>query len=579
MILLRSCIVLVALVVGLILPVQADTVFPAADYREKPHPCANVHAPKGGRLLLNGNNPPKSLNYYLENSVFSAQICSLLYESLLSSDPDTGEDTPNLACEWTVSDDGMQYTFRIDPEARWSDGKPVCAEDVRWTFEALTAPTNLTGAVKVALSTFRPPEVLAPDTIRFTAIERHWRNLSAIGGLFVLPAHIFRDKDFNRINFDFPVVSGAYRLGTHRENLSLSLERRSDWWAADRPRNRGLYNFDTLEFRFFGSQENAFDAFRKGLIDLFPVYTASIWVREAHGERFDKNWIVKKSIRNRRPVGFQGFALNMRRPPLDDVRVRRALALLLDRETLNRTLMYNRYFLHRSYWEDLYDDAHPCENPAFSYHPDEAAKLLAEAGWVLHPATGLLEKDGKPFKLVFLSTSQGHEKFLVRYRSALRQQGIVLETQRKDWAGWARDMDTYDYDMTWCAWSSGLRKDPEGMWSGKQIHEPGGNNVTGFSDPRVDALIEEQRTEFSLAKRNEICRKIDRIITEQVPYILLWNTDRTNLLWWNKFGMPPSILSAHGDQDDAMVLWWADPDAEASLTDAMETGAALPALP
>ena len=150
-----------------------------------------------------------------------------------------------------------------------------------------------------------------------------------------MPAHVFRGRDFNEINFDFPVVSGPYRLGAHRENVSLSLARRPDWWAAARPANAGLYNFDELLFRFSGSQDNAFDAFRKGLLDVYPVYSASIWVREARGDRIDRNWIVRRAVRNQKPVGFQGFALNLRRAPYDDPRVRRALAHTLDREGFN----------------------------------------------------------------------------------------------------------------------------------------------------------------------------------------------------------------------------------------------------
>lgn len=554
----------------------ADVAYPPADRADAPNPWANPAAPKGGRLALDGHSPPKSLNYYLENSSFSAQVFFLLYDTLLSSDPATGEHAPGLVRRWTVSDDGLSFTLELDPDARWSDGEPVTAEDVRWTFEALTAPENRTGPVKVALAAFDPPVVLAPDRIRFTARENHWRNLGALGGIAPLPAHVFRGRDFNGINFDFPVVSGPYRVGAHRENVSLSLLRRPDWWAAGRPANAGLYNFGELLFRFYGSQENAFDAFRKGLLDVYPVYSASIWVREARGDRIDRNWIVRRAVRNKKPVGFQGFALNLRREPWTDPRVRRAIAHTLDREGFNRTLMFGQYFLHRSYWEDLYDDAHPCTNELIRFDPPRAAALLAEAGWARDPATGALCKDGRPFVVRFLSNGPTADRFLARWKRVLADLGIALETERKDWAAWARDMDSYDFDVTWCAWSSGLRKDPEDMWSGAFADEPGGNNVTGFSDPRVDALIAAQRTEPSLGKRNAIDREIDAILAAAVPYVLLWNADSTRLLWWNKFGMPRSVLSRFGGEEDAVALWWADPAAEAALADAMAEGAPLP---
>lgn len=556
-----------------------DAVFPPSGWVEAPSRYANPGAPKGGRIVLAAGAAPKSINYYLDGSVFSAQICSMLYESLLSTDPDTGEKAPGLAKSWTVSGDGMSFTFEIDPAARWSDGTPVTAEDVRWTFSALVDPKNMTGAAKVALMPFDAPEVLGERSIRFTARERHWRNLGAVGGMFVLPAHAFRDRDFNRLAFDLNVVSGPYRLGEHRENRSLSVVRRGDWWAAGRPRSSGLWNFDEIVWRFFASRENAWEAFRKGEIDAMAIYTASIWVLDARGERFDKNWIVKRAVRNLKPVGFQGFAFNMRREPWSDRRVRLALAHLLDRDSFNKTLMFGQYFLHKSYWEDLWDASHPCPNPEIPFDPARAAGLLDEAGWLRDEKTGKRTKGGKPLVVRFLSNSGTSDKFLARWRVALEREGIDLKVESKDWAAWMRDMDSYDFDLTWCAWSSGLEKDPEGMWYGAHADAPGGNNITGFSDPRVDALVEAQKTEFSLAARNDIDREIDTIVANAVPYILLWNSAETRLVWWNRFGMPRAVLSRFGGEDDILSLWWSDGAAADALRDAMETGAPLPPPP
>ena len=542
----------------------------------EPDPLADPRAVPGGRIRVFAGAAPKSLNYLLDNNSFTAQVFGLMFESLLSGTSLSPDHAPGLARAWTVSADGRTFTFEIDPAARWSDGEPVTAEDVCWTFRKIVEPSSLAGAFKMELEVFDEPVAPEPLVVRVTARETHWRNHGAFGGMPVLPKHIFETNDFNRIHFDFPVVSGPYRLGPLRENVSLEMLRRPDWWAATRPPNLHTFNFDTIDFRFYAERENAFEAFRKGEIDIFPIYTARIWAQEIRGERFDKNWIVRQAVRNHSPIGFQGFAMNLRRPPYDDVRVRRALALLLDRAALNRTLMFNQYFLHRSYYEDLYDPEHPCENPETPYDPAEAARLLDEAGWKADPKTGLRSRDGTPLVVRFLTRDSTTDKFLAVYREALRSVGVRLEVERKDLAAWFRDMDAYNFDMTWAAWGAGLYKDPESLWSSKEAERPSGNNITGFGDPRVDELIDAQRAEFDVGKRHEICRQIDRILAEACPYVLLWNADSTRLLYWNRFGIPRTVLSKYGREEGAISYWWFDPDSDADLADAMATGRSLP---
>ncbi|MCB1102561.1 MAG: ABC transporter substrate-binding protein, partial [Kiritimatiellae bacterium] len=299
----------------------ADSSFPAPGWKDEPNPLASPHAYRGGNMNIYAGQYPKSFNYYLDNNVFSGDLFGYLYENLINLNPLTMEYEPGLASSWTISEDKLTYTFTLDKAAVWSDGQPVTADDVAFTYETLLNPANLTGPHKVALEKFNPPEVLDERTIRFTATEVHWRNLSAVGGMQILPKHAMAGQDFNRINFEFPVVSGPYRIDEIQEGILVRLARREDWWAGKRASAEGVLNFDTLTFRFFAEQENAFEAFRKGLLDVFPGYMSRIWMNETSGERFAKNWIVKQKVYNANPIGFQGFAMNLRRPPFDDLRV------------------------------------------------------------------------------------------------------------------------------------------------------------------------------------------------------------------------------------------------------------------
>ncbi|HAL91439.1 MAG TPA: ABC transporter substrate-binding protein, partial [Verrucomicrobia bacterium] len=560
------------MVVVLAVSVRAEEVFPREGWAEAPNPLASEFAEKGGMLVAYMGPYPKSFNYYLDQNTMSAELFGQFYETLLAQHPVTLEMEPMLADRCTLGGDLKTFTFHMDPLARWSDGTPVTAEDVRWTFETIMDPKSLTGPHKIGLERFEPPEVLDEATIRFVAKEVHWENLLTLAGLQVLPKHAFEGRDFNLQNFEFPVVSGPYRLGEIKEGIQVSLERRTNWWAGELPRFQKVANFDLLRFRFFEERDNAFEAFKKGEIDLFPVYTAHVWANQTSGEKFDRNWIVKQRIENQNPVGFQGVALNLRRPPLDDLRVRLALAHLYHREKMNETLMYNAYLLHRSYFEDLYDGAHPCENEPIPFDKEKARALLAEAGWQADPATGLLAKNGQPLRLRYLSRGSTDDKFTAIFQEDLKDVGIELVVDKKDWAAWTKDMDEYHFDLTWAAWSAGLFKNPESMWASKEADRPSGQNITGYQNPEVDALIDAQRTEFDVQNRHDLVRKIDAILAKDIPYVLLWYTRGTRLLWWNKFGMPAAPLGKYGDERAAHAYWWYDPDAAADLAHAMKTG-------
>lgn len=567
------------LLLSAVLTARSDDVYPKPDWKDTPDLLASPHAVRGGILRFAAFQPPKSLNYYIDSNVYTRQVFDLMYETLLSVDSVTTEFVPRLASRWTISDDKLDYTFEIDPAAKWSDGVPVTADDVKWTFDQVMDPRHTTGSSKVALGVFHSPDVLGPRTVRFHAKQSHWRNLLAVGTFEIMPKHAFEGQDFNRLDFDHPVVSGPYVLSAVKEQIEIRMSRRWDWWAGERPSTRNTMNFDTLVLRYYTDNENAFEAFKKGQVDAFAIYTARIWANETIGEKFDKNWIVKRRVRNHKPVGFQGFAMNMRRPPFDDLRVRKAFAHLVDRETMNRTMMFSAYFLHRSYFEDLYDTAHPCPNEAFAFDIARAKALLREAGYTPNPQTGILEKDGHPLRFRFLTRDGSSEKYLALCNSAFKEVGIEMKIERKDFAAWMRDMDAYNFDMTWASWGEVIFRDPESMWHSNEADRPSGNNLTGFKDPRVDALIEKQKTVFSITERSAICREIDALVTAAVPYVLLWNTDSTCLLYWDTFGMPDTVLSKFEDECILQNYWWYDADSAAELKAAMASGDILPQHP
>ena len=553
--------------------------FPVEGWKPEISPLASEFAEPGGTISMYTSQYPKSFNVQIENNVFSREIFRLMFETLLETDSITLEDIPGLANKWEISDDGKSFTFHLDPRAKWSDGKPITAEDVVWSFEAAKNPEHLTGSIQTIMKRLVKIEALDERSVRIDAEEMHWKNLQACTAFRVLPKHWWEKQEFNKVNFEFPIVSGPYKLGKVVEQHYARMEKREDYWRAGSPETEGLLNFDTIEYRFYTQRDVAYEAFKKGEYDLFSVYTSSRWVKETEGERFDKNWIVKQSVHNYQPIGFQGFAMNMRRKPYDDKRVRRALAHLIDRERMNQTIMFNQYTMTKSYWPDLWNAEFPCPNEMITFDVDKARSLLKEAGWEVNGNTGKLEKDGEPFVITFLTRDPSTTKFLLIFEEALKDVGIELKIDQKDWAAWARDMDEFNFDITWAPWGAIPIKDAEPMWHSSSADVKSSNNISGFKNERVDELIEQTREMFDVEERHKIIREIDQIIYEETPYALLWHIDYIRLLYWNKFGMPDHTLGRYTEEWAAVDYWWLDPFQAEDLKVAMETGEALPAPP
>lgn len=577
----KSVLCIILLLLCTFSPALADTWFPGPNWQDKPDPVASPYAEPGGNLNLYLGQYPKSVNYYMEASVSAGLMFELMYESLLGLDPLTLEYTPGLACKWSVNEDGTVITFVIDPEAYWSDGEKITAYDILWTYDMVTNPKNLTGQFKTALLRFERPQVLATDTIRFTAKEPHWKNLLFAGSyLMVMPKHIFENTDFNKINFEFPVVSGPYMLESITEGSKIIFKRNAGWWAANKASAQNKFNFNSLTFQFFADPLNAFDIFKKGLTDVYQVGTARVWMNETKGERFSKNWIVKQTVTNSSPPGFQGFAMNMRTFPFNDPNVRKAMNLLINRQEINNTLMFNQYFIHRSYNEDLFDNEHPHVNPLYEQNIAEAKQLLAAAGFKANPKTGFLEKDGRRLSFKFLSRDSNMDNVLAIYAEDLKSAGVEMIMDQKDWAAWLKDMDEHNYQMTMVGWTTPVLRDPEAMWSGREADVKSSINITGFKNARVDELIEKQRVIFNMDERNNVIRAMDALIFNEHPYVLLWNLDEMRLLYWNKFGMPPTVFGKYSNVYEGITsYWWYDENAAAALKAAMAKGLSLPAKP
>jgi len=549
---------------------------------------ADPNAVKGGTITYAFMSPPNTLRYYGPNS--SSQVTSMLtnpcYESLCGLSPITMKVTPGLACAWAIGPDKKTFYFKINPKAKWADGKPVTAEDVQVTWDFLTSEFIKDPAVNYYYKKLNRPRILAPRIVKITAKTLDWRNFMKAYGMMIWPAHKLKElkiypkdendktkKDYiDEYQFKMMLGSGPYEFYPEKfkKGEEIWLRRRKDYWNADDPTMKGIYNFDYWKFIIIRDENLIFEKFKAGEIDLFIVRMSKRWVTECDFDKVQKGWIQKKKVFTDYARGISGIAFNMRKPPFNDVRVRRAFRHLLNIKELVQMTMYNEYLLLDSYFPGSVHE-NP-DNSKIRYNPDKAIKLLREAGWDRWDEQGrLCNKNGQPF-IITIPYTQDFERPMVIFQEYLKDVGITLKLKlitRE--TKWELIMER-KFLLSYQSWTGSQFPNPRSMWHSSMAGRKQTINICGVSDEIVDALIEEYEKFIPLSERVKILRKLDKRLCELQPYALSYYAPHTRILYWNKFGMPKSVLGkqmSNAVWTGIFTYWYIDPEKERALKEAM----------
>jgi ABC-type transport system substrate-binding protein len=258
----------------------------------------------------------------------------------------------------------------------------------------------------------------------------------------------------------------------------------------------------------------------------------------------------------------------MRRTPLDDVRVRQALALLMNRDLLIQKLFYNEYVPLNSYHPGgLYTNP---DNPTNPYDPQRATALLAEAGYTSRDAQGRLVRNGRPLTIELLYPDKGSERWMTVYQDDLRRVGITLNLRLVTYETQLQLTGEHRFDLAAMGWIASTFPDPQQPYRSSQADVQHSFNITGLKDQKIDALMDRYYAEFDPQARYAIIREIDGLLARQYPYILKWDMPFRRILLWNRFGMPPGGFTRTREYyQDMPSLWWVDPERDARLREAM----------
>lgn len=466
-----------------------------------------------------------TLTPYVSSDAYASEVQVYVLESLLQRNPDTLEWQGLLAESWTFSEDGMTLTFRLQPGLRFSDGEPLTAHDVAFTFrfvmdERIAAPRS-----RAYLEKLESVEALDDLTVVFTFAEPYFNALQLAGGLDVLAEHFYaryldEPETFNQSR-GILLGSGPYRLADPLswtpDSGRVELERNPRYWGPIDP------PFDRLVWRVIQNDSARLTTFRNAEIDVYgarPREYARLRDDAALRERADTYEYMSPT------AGYAYIAWNQERDGeptrFADPRVRLAMSYLTDVQRVIEEVMLGYAEPAVSPFNPR-SPQHDPELKPFAYNLERAQELLAEAGYRERNADGILVNEaGEPFSfdLVFFQDNEDTRRMVLFLRDLYARAGILLQPRPTEWSVMLDLLNRKDFDAITLAWTSGVETDIFQMFHSSQTVS-GGDNFIHYRNPELDRVIEAARSEVDEAKRMELWRQAERILYEDQPYTFL----------------------------------------------------------
>ncbi len=547
----------------------------------------NPDAPKGGHLKQHYVGSFDSLNPFIVKGVPAIGL-GLTTETLMMSSLDEPFSIYGLIAEtMTMPEDRSWVSFKLRPEAKWQDGKPITAEDVKWTFDTLMEKGS--PAFKAYYSNVKSAEILSPDEIKFMFNVSNNRELPLIvGGMTILPKHYWTQEgvEFSETTLTPPLGSGPYKISNVNQGTSITYERRADWWGKDLPINKGRHNFDQITYQYYRDQNIALEAFFAEEYNVRQENTAKLWATAYDVDPVQSGRIIQETIQNELPQGMQGFWYNTRRPIFQDIDVRKALSYAFDFEWSNKKFAYEAYTRSRSLFTNSEMEAKglPSEkelailNPfrdqlpesvfTQEYNPPisdgsgrnranlaKAQQILEDAGYKLGDDGIRVGPNGNRLEFEFIDNNPAFERWILPFVQNLKKIGVEATFRVIDPAQYQKRMTDFDFDMTVLVISQGNNPGNEQRryWSSKEKDIPGSNNYAGISDPVIDELVEKVIMAQDREELVVTTKALDRVLQNGYYVIPNWHLPAWRVAHWNYIKRPETTP----DLDLGIEsLWW-----------------------
>ncbi len=563
-------------------PLPADLVW---ESNERDPEFSDKTAKRGGTFREFVLSFPLTLRLVGPDSNHSfAHYTRALNMSLIDVQPNTLNPIPALATHWAFGTDNKTVYFKIDPDARWSDGLPVTADDFVYSLEFMRSKfiidpfsndyytTQIANVIKyddhtiaVVSANPKPADELLQERANIRPVPRHFYKL---------------DKNWVRdYNWQPEPSTAAYKISDVRKGKYVEFSRLKDWWANDKRYYRNRFNPDKIHVKVIRDINIAWQYFEKGELDSFPLTLPDFWYNKAKGKLFDKGYIDKIWFYNSVPQPSQGLWINMTAPPLDDIRVRYALAFALDFDRINNTILHGDYTRldTQNVGYGAYDNK---AIKARSFDIKRAVSYLTETGWTNIGDDGTREKNGSRLSLTISYGQPAYTDRLAMLKEDAKKAGIELQLQFLDSSAFFKQVLEKKHQIAMLGYSAGgLSPEYWQFYHSDNANKPQTNNITNFSDPQMDKWIDTYRLELNKDTRVDLAHKMEKKLFDASIFIPSFKTPYTREAYWRWIKLPKGYATR---SSSAVVdvfgsgLFWIDVEEKNRLMAIMRAGTALP---
>lgn len=546
-------------------------------------PFSSPSAKRGGILKTYVLSYPQTFRLYGPNSNdafahFTRKNC--LDFSVVGLHPNTRNYIPILATHWKVMPDNRTLYFKLDPDARWSDGKPITADDYVFGYQMMLSPHIKDPFYnKYFGERFETVEKIDDYTLKVVGKKPSWRALFEYN-VAPVAKHAVRlgENWVKEANWEKPVCAGPYVVDQTRVGKMVTFKRVANWWGDKKKYLQNLYNYDALEIRVILDIRTAFDYFKKDMLTLYQVSQASLWANETNFDEVKKGWVMKKRVFTEAPQGFYGLIINLNTPIFQSKDFRKALQHLFDFEKINEKLMFGAYVrLVSAFYGTEYANT---KLKPYAYDPQKARELLKKAGYKKRGSDGILVDDkGNRCSFTIVLSSSSIEKHLSVYVEDLKAEGVEAKLKVLDGATAFRYLLQRNFQMATVSMTADIYPDPWEYFHSSFKSVVNNNNFFAFGTPETDRLIETYQRNMSKDERIKAMAELDRIIQDEAIYIPFWGAPYVRFLGWKRVGMPETIATKLTSQVEDLDTFWIDPEKDQILKKAMAEGKSLPVDP